>query len=59
MTVGNGCSLHLGATGNTQGLSTVSTTGVFDFNILTVKAGGEVTVTYDLVDVTSSMSVKV
>ncbi|XP_076091252.1 uncharacterized protein LOC143063127 [Mytilus galloprovincialis] len=57
MTIGNGCDLHLGSTGNTQGISTVSPTGIFDFNTLTVKAGGEVTVTHDLTDGTSSMAI--
>lgn len=59
MTIGDACDLHLGSTGNTQGISTVSPTGIFDFNALTVKAGGEVTVTHDLTDETSSMAITV
>lgn len=59
MTIGNGCDLHLGSTGNTQGISTVSPTGIFNFDTLTVKAGGEVTVTHDLIDDTSRMAITV
>jgi hypothetical protein len=59
MTVGHGCNLYLSATGNTNGISTVSEVGVYDFNTLTVKAGGEVSVTHDLTGVTSSMSITV
>ena len=59
MTVGDGCNLYLGSTGNTQGISTVSPRGVFDFETLTVKAGGEVTVTYDLTGASSIMEITV
>ena len=57
MTVGDGCVLKLGATGDT--ISTTGGVGIYDFNTLTVKAGGEVTVTDDLTDMSSILTITV
>ena len=48
MTVGKDCHLYLGSTGSTKRSGFVSDTGIFDFDALTVAAGGEVTPTHDL-----------
>ena len=49
LTVGDSCHLYLGKTGNTKRSGFISTIGTFDFDVLTVAAGGEVTATSDLV----------
>ena len=49
MTVGRDCHLYLGSTGSTKRSGFVSDAGIFDFDALTVAAGGEVTPTHDLV----------
>lgn len=57
MTVGDGCILKLGATGDT--ISTTGGKGIYNFNKLTVKAGGEVTVTDDLTNMSSNLTITV
>ena len=49
LTVGDSCHLYLGSTGKTKRSGFISNTGIFDFDVLTVAAGGEVTATSDLV----------
>ena len=48
LTVGHSCHLYLGSTGTTKRSGFVGTAGTFDFDRLTVAAGGEVTPTSDL-----------
>ena len=57
MTVGDGCKLKLGSTGDT--ISTTGGAGVYDFNTLVVKAGGEVTVTDDLTNMNDKITITV
>jgi hypothetical protein len=57
MTVGDGCKLKLGSTGDT--ISTTGGTGVYDFNTLVVKAGGEVTMTDDLTNMNNKITITV
>lgn len=59
MIVGDGCKLKLGATGSTRQVNTTGTAGGYVFPVLTVKAGGEVTVTEDLVQRDSNLRMQV
>lgn len=59
MIVGDGCKLKLGATGSTRQVNTTGTAGGYVFPVLTVKAGGEVTVTEDLVQRDSYLRMQV
>ena len=45
----NGCHLYLGSAGTTKRSGFIGTSGIYDFEGLTVAAGGEVTPTHDLV----------
>ena len=49
LTVGDSCHLYLGNTGKTKRSGFISAIGTFDFDVLTVAAGGKVTATSDLV----------
>ena len=59
LTVGDGCHLYLGSTGKTKRSGFVSTTGIFDFDSLTVAAGGEVTATSNLVGANNKIQLAV
>lgn len=59
MIVGDGCKLKLGATGSTRQVNTTGAAGEYVFPVLTVKAGGEVTVTEDLVQRNSNLRMQV
>lgn len=59
MIVGDGCKLKLGATGSTRQVNTTGTAGGYVFPVLTVKAGGEITVTEDLVQRDSYLRMQV
>ena len=59
MIVGDGCHLKLGATGSTRQLNATGTVGGYVFPVLTVKAGGEVTVTEDLIQKNSYLRIQV
>lgn len=47
--MGDGCQLYLGSSGKTKRSGFISSTGIFDFDSLTVAAGGVVTATSNLV----------
>ena len=59
LTVGDSCHLYLGSTGKTKRSGFVSTTGIFDFDSLTVAAGGEVTATNNLVGANNRIQLSV
>lgn len=59
MVVGDGCKLKLGATGSTRQVNATGTVGEYVFPVLTVKAGGEITVTEDLVQRDSYLRMQV
>lgn len=59
MIVGDGCKLKLGATGSTRQVNATQTVGEYVFPVLTVKAGGEITVTEDLVQRDSYLRMQV
>lgn len=59
MIIGDGCKLKLGPTGSTRQVNTTETAGEYVFPVLTVKAGGEVTVTEDLVQTDSYLRMQV
>lgn len=59
MTVGDGCTLYLGGTGSTTRTGVSPLSGTFDFEDITVAAGGEITSTGDLTGTTDSINIKV
>ena len=59
MTVSDGCVIKFGSTGTSRSTTTVGVIGTYSFDSLTVTAGGEVTVTDDLVDSTSKLHLQV
>ena len=59
LTIGNNCHLYLGSTGKTKRSGYISPTGIFDFDSLTVAAGGEVTATNNLVGANNKIQLSV
>jgi hypothetical protein len=59
MTVGDGCSLYLGSTGSTTRTGVSPESGTFDFDEISVAAGGEITSTWDLTGANDVINIKV
>lgn len=58
MTVGENCVLYLGSAGTTIRTGLAPNPGLFDFEALTVAAGGEVTSTADLTGANDEIHLK-
>ena len=59
LTVAESCKLYLGSSGTTKRSGFIGTTGVYDFEGLTVAAGGEVRPTLDLVGKDNKLQIAV
>lgn len=59
ITVGDKCHLYLGREGTTKRTGLTATAGKFDFEKITVAAGGEITSTHDLTGVNDEINIKV
>jgi hypothetical protein len=57
--VGEKCSLYLGKEGNTKRTGVFPDKGLFDFEKITVAAGGEITSTADLTGANDIINIKV